>query len=61
MSLPRRSCRFWLTLLIGLLALAGLAGCQDNPQAASTQQLPWDRQASWEGGIPGMNGDAPKY
>jgi hypothetical protein len=61
MSLLRRSRRFWLALVLGLLALAGLVGCQDNPQATSDQKIPWDRQATWEGGMPGMGAEAPKY
>lgn len=55
------SSRFWLTLLLALLALAGLSACADNPQAESTQKVPWATPASWEGGVPGMGSSAPQY
>jgi len=61
MSRISRSPRFWLAVILAALALAGLAGCEDNPQAADTQKVPWDRPGSWEGGLPGMSGEAPKY
>ncbi len=61
MRLISRTPRFWLAVLLAALALAGLCGCEDNPQAADTQKVPWGRPATWEGGIPGMGAEAPKY
>jgi hypothetical protein len=54
-------CRFWLVGLLALVMLAGLAGCSDDPQEASTQKVPWGKPASWEGGAPGMAASAPGY
>ncbi len=61
MSQTRRSRRFWIALVLAVLALGALAGCEDNPQASQDQKVPWGRPASWEGGLPGMGSEAPKY
>lgn len=40
-----------LAFALGLLALAGLAGCTAPQQDSS---IPWSRPADWEGRIPGL-------
>jgi len=40
-----------VALVLGALALAGLAGCTSPQQDTS---IPWSRPADWEGQIPGM-------
>ncbi len=49
-------------LFLAFSALAALfAGCADDATASQNSPLPWGRPASWEGGMPGMGTQAPKY
>jgi len=50
------------TLLIALVAFC-MVGCESSgskpklpSRATDGGDLPWDRPASWEGGLPGMGG-----
>ena len=43
-----------LSLLVAVLALLGLAGCETS-EKPSDSSLPQAQPASWQGGLPGMN------
>ncbi len=50
-------------VLILMSSLAFLAACSSDdekkkkyPERGGSSELPWDRPASWEGGLPGMGG-----
>jgi hypothetical protein len=53
---------FKAVLFLALTALAALSsGCADDANASRNSPLPWGRPASWEGTMPGMGTQAPKY
>ena len=42
------------SLLMAILALLGLVGCETSEKPADSS-LPQAQPASWQGGLPGMN------
>ena len=54
------SIRRILTLIAALSALALLSACETDTEGtkpsrqSASGDLPWNRPASWEGGLPGM-------